>query len=235
MTIYCSPATKARILNADSFAQRARGNNDDEVSITSTFTVDLTGKQSPCPAEPQPQRRRVTFDESYNVVHRTTQDEDCHLTDRWETSDAMKQMKTRTVLLAREINRSDKASSAQQNNVSYPRVVLGVYLTCSAAPRETDQSPLSATQRKQFYKWMDLAESRIGLERACIHEIRMDKYRRRTQVAHAVLEAQYRCGLTEQRGDRDDESIRNAARSVSLASRLFARELALAQAASLQK
>ena len=61
---------------------------------------------------------------------------------------------------------------------SYPRVVLGVYWACSAVADETDTCPLTATQRAQLQKWMAVAESRMGLERACIQDLRMDKYRR---------------------------------------------------------
>uniref|UniRef100_A0A7S3LEL2 Uncharacterized protein n=1 Tax=Amphora coffeiformis TaxID=265554 RepID=A0A7S3LEL2_9STRA len=225
MTIYCSPATKARLISADSFTRRTRG-SDDEVSITSTFTIDLTGKQNLCPTD---QRRRVTFDESRNVYHNTPADEAC-IQERWESSYDMRQMKTKTVFLAKEISRSDRCN-VKQNTFSYPRVVMGVYLTCSTVLHETHESPLTVAQRKQFYKWIDAAESRIGIERVCIQEMRVDKYRRRAQVVDAVMDAQYRPGvLCESR----DELIRKAAQSISRASRLFARELALALASSLQ-
>ena len=225
MTVYCSPATKARLLSNDSFTRRTRA-NDDEVSITSTFTIDLTGKQNPCPND---QRHRVTFDENRNIYHRMPVEEE-HFQERWYTSDDMRQMKSKTIFLAKEISRSDKIQ-AKQNTLSYPRVVMGVYLTCSSVEYETDDSPLTTSQRKQFHKWIDAAESRIGIERVCIQEIRVDKYRRRLQVVDAVMDAQYQpCIACE----RHDEVLRKAAESVSRASRLFARELAFALATSLQ-
>ena len=226
MTVYCSPATKARLLSTDSFTRRTRA-NDDEVSITSTFTIDLTGKQNPCPAD---QRHRVTFDENRNVYHHMPVEEEC-LQERWYTSDDMRQMKSRTIFLAKEISRSDKLQ-AKQNTFSYPRAVLGVYLTCSTVQYETEDPPLTTSQRKQFHKWIDAAESRIGIERVCIQEIRVDKYRRRLQVVDAVMDAQYQPNIA---CESHDELIRKAAQSVSRASRLFAREIASAVATSLQK
>lgn len=232
MTVYCSPLTKARLLSTDSLTRRGRS-SDDEGSITSTFTVDQTDKQqlpTQCPVV-EPQRHRVMFDESRNVV-RTTPADDCCLEERWITSAEMKQMKNKTIYLAKEINRSDKANTTQ-NSFSYPRVVMGVYLSCSGVALETDQSPLTAVQRKQFYKWMDAAQSRLGLERACIQELRLDKYRRRTQVVDAVMGVQECLPMVVIRDD-SDELIREASQSVSRASRIFAHELAVAQAASLQ-
>ena len=144
----------------------------------------------------------------------------------WSTGAEMKQYKAQTAFLAKEINRAEKANVAP---FSYHRVVLGAYDACCRMQTETDASPLTEIERKHFNKWMEVSISRIGLERICIREMAQDKYARRAHVVDAVLEVQENLVPGVKDGD---ELMREAARSVSLASRLFARELAQAQAAS---
>lgn len=146
----------------------------------------------------------------------------------WSTTAEMKQFKAQTAFLAKEINRAEKANVAA---FSYQRVVLGAYDACCRMQAETDASPLTNTESKHFNKWMEVSISRIGLERICIREMAQDKYARRAHVVDSVLEVQE--SLLP--GMRDgDELMREAAQSISRSSRLFARELAKAQAASLQ-
>ena len=201
--------------------------SDDELSIasqTSTFTVDSPTK-SKSSSSP---RRRVQFDTSMNVYHKNTVMDREAVRDLWSTGAEMKQFKAQTAFLAKEINRAEKANVAP---FSYQRVVLGAYDACCRMQTEITTSPLTETERKHFNKWMEVSISRIGLERICIREMAQDKYARRAHVVDAVLEVQE--NLLP--GIRDgDELMREASQSISRASRLFARELAHAQAASLQ-
>mmetsp|Transcript_4243 Transcript_4243/g.8639 ORF Transcript_4243/g.8639 Transcript_4243/m.8639 type:complete len:225 (+) Transcript_4243:126-800(+) len=199
---------------------------DDELSIdslNSTVTVEQKTKDSR--KSKRGGRRRVQFDDKI-VSHRNIQMDREEVRELWCTGADMKQYKAQTAFLAKEINRAEKANVAP---FSYHRVVLGVYDACCRVQTETTNSPLTETERKHFDKWMEVSISRIGLERICIREMAQDKYARRAHVVDAVLEVQDHLvpGIRE-----GDELMREAAVAISRASRIFAQELAKAQAAA---
>lgn len=195
---------------------------DDEVSVASmhsTFAVDSPAKDSR-----QALHRRVTFDENRNVYHANRQMNREEVRELWSTSAEMKQCKAQTVFLAKEIIRAEKDNSAP---LSYHRIVLGAYDACCRVTCENNTSPLTEVERQHLNKWMEISTSRIGMERICIREISQDKYARRAHVVDAVLDVQENLACGAQDGD---ELLRQASQSVSRTSRLFARELAHAQA-----
>lgn len=206
---------------------------DDELSVasqTSTLTVDRTPEKQAAgtSASSSSFGRRVDFDETSNIHYTNVQMDREEIKQLWSTGSEMRQFKAQTAFLAKEINRAEKANIAP---FSYQRVVLGAYDACCRMQMETDLSPLTESERKHFDKWMEVSVSRIGLERVCIREMAKDKYARRAHVVDAVLEVQDSL-LPGARGG--DEIMREAAIAISRPSRLFARELAKAQAANLQ-
>lgn len=201
--------------------------NDDELStnsLNSTLTADPKGKDYKTSKKAHP--RRVHFDDSRPVCHRNMQMDREEVRDLWCSGADLKQYKTQTAFLAKEINRAEKANVAP---FSYHRVVLGAYDACCRIQSETDVPPLTETDGKHFNKWMEVSISRIGLERICIREVAQDKYARRVHVVDAVLEVQDGLISACREGD---ELMREAAMSISRASRLFAHQLAKAQAAA---
>ena len=199
---------------------------DDELSIDSlTSTVTVEARTKDPKKSKRDRRRRVRFDDKI-VYHKNVKMDREEVRELWCTSTDMKQYKAQTVFLAREINRAEKSNAAP---FSYHRVVLGAYDACCRVRTEIDTSPLTETERKHLDKWMEVSTSRIGLERICIREMAQDKYARRAHVVDAVLEVQDSLVY----GSRDgDELMRSAAMTISRASRLFAQELAKAQAAA---
>lgn len=199
--------------------------DDSTASYGSTITVDfprkLVGGSTSKKAG-----RHVHFQESANVYHTNTMMDRDEINELWSTGSEMRQFKQQTACLAKEINRAEKANVAP---FSYHRVVLGAYDACCRVSIESSESPLTETEKKHFTKWMEVSISRIGLERICIREMAQDKYARRAHVVDAVLEVQENLLPGAREGD---EMMRAASQHISRASRLFAMELAQAQAAS---
>jgi hypothetical protein len=197
--------------------------------MSSTMTVDSLLKDDVSNSLPQSSsRRRVHFDETNNVYHANTVMDRDEINELWSTGAEMRQFKQQTSILAKEINRAEKVNVAP---FSYHRVVLGAYDACCRMTIESNASfsPLTEAEMKHFNKWMEVSISRIGLERICIREIAQDKYARRAHVVDAVLEVQENLHPCTRDGD---ELMRKASQHISRASRLFAFELAKAQAAS---
>jgi hypothetical protein len=205
---------------------QAKHHMDDDnmstASAQSTFTVESQQLKQ------QGSRRRVQFKENLNVFHRNTQMDRQECKELWSTGAEMKQFKAQTAFIAREINRTEKVNAAP---FSYQRVVLAAYDACCRMQVDTNTSVLNEIEGQHLHKWLNVATSRIGLERVCIREIAQDKYARRTHVVDAVLDVQ--CCL-ESRNHDGDELMRAASQAISRTSRQFARELAKAQAANLR-
>ena len=201
---------------------------DDDLSVSSvhsTISVSET-KTVDSHAFLRRRQRRVKFDESQNEYHANTQmvKEECQ--ELWYSFSDMKNFKAQTGSMAREIYRAEKVNTA---TYSYSRVVLAAYDACCRVPCETIESPLTKLERKNLHKWMEVGLSRSGLERSCIREIAQDKSNRRSQIVDSVLDIQESLAFRE---DFDDV-LRKATEAISRPSRLFAREVAMAQAASL--
>lgn len=203
---------------------------DDEGSVSSegsTFAVvDVPSKALTKPSFSH-RRKRVHFEEHRNEYYTNTRvyKEECE--NLWYSSTEMKSFKTQTVALVKDIYRVEKNHFQQPH--SFSNVVLAAYDACCEAPCETNEPCLTKSQRKHLRKWMQVGASRHGLERMCIKGIAADKRSRRLHLVDAVLDLQE--SLAFQRSD-SDEIIRNMSEAISRTSRLFAREVARAQAST---
>ena len=110
--------------------------------------------------------------------------------------------------------------------------ILRVYDLCCEAPKETDDSILSNSDKALLTMLIGMANTRTGLEKVCIREISNDKRYRRRQLSDLVLriQATHQAATTRTRA----ELVRLTSESVTRASRLFARHMAEALESSLQ-
>jgi len=191
--------------------------------------------------------RVVSFDESKNVAIENRQwlEEDCRQS--WYSTEELCIMKQECYTLARLIHKKEKET--EQLNDTYKNVLLRVYDACCAVQANGEKPIVSQRDRLLLMKIVNKASTRAGLERLCIREIAHDRHFRRGEVVDAVLDIQ-RYGRSRDRrrrcnGDDNDhdaacsedhactELSRLSSESLSRPSRLFARYMAVALAATL--
>ena len=199
---------------------------DDECSISSensTIAVVNTSKTTTTTVVTKAQvngrrRRTVHFEEAKNEHYSNTcwYKEECD--DSWYSAAEMRMFKAQTIGLAKEIYRVEKTSADKPS--SYTNVIWAAYEACLSAP--CAETPLNSIQRKQLRKWMQISCSRHGLERMCIRNLAMEKRQRKQHLVDAVLDLQDSLA--------SDEVIRKMSLSISRPSRLFAQQVAAAQA-----
>lgn len=200
--------------------------HDDECSISSeNSTISVIAASKTTVVKPQVnsrRRRTVHFEEAKNEHYTNTcwNKEECEVS--WYSAAEMRMFKAQTIGLAKEIYRVEKTNADKPN--SYSNVVWAAYEACLRAPCE--KSPLTSFQRKQLRKWMHVSFNRHGLERMCIRNLATEKRQRRQQLVYAVLDLQDSLAM---RYDAD-EVIRKMSLSISRPSRLFAHQVAAAQA-----
>lgn len=162
--------------------------------------------------------RRVAFNEMNNIYYESTQEEEDY-SQRWLKAEEMKECKTQASFLAREIYKSDK--NLMNGHFTYSRVLLDAYQACMPS-FDRKKAPLTSMERQHLALYVQGHTVRLGLERLCIRDLAQDKRNRRKAVVQAVLAVQA--------ADNTVQGIRDASMSVSQPSRLFAYELARAQA-----
>ena len=172
--------------------------------------------------------KHVAFDETRNVEHTNLQwtAEDCKQS--WYNAADHHAMKQSAYTLAKQIWSKERKITCSE---SYHNVLLRVYDFCCDAAPEMEDCVLPGQDKALLTKLIGKSCSRTGLERLCIREISHDKRFRRTQIVAAVLtlQASSRAGSTKSRV----ELTRLSSETVSRPSRMFARHLATALAASL--
>jgi hypothetical protein len=168
-------------------------------------------------------QRRVSFNETENVQHENKQwcFEDCKLT--WWTKLDYQQMKEGSGRLAKTIYKKERRNTCED---SYNAVILRVYDRCCEVERETSGSILSATDTALFRTIMEHSNSRFGLEKISIREISHDRRHRREEHCTLVLGLQASSQFAADRTQA--ELIRYKSESITRASRLFARQVAMA-------
>jgi len=208
---------------------------DDASSVTSMHSTMTTLGQNKRQKSRHDshERRRVHFNAALNVMHDSPYRDDENAVSSsptWYTADEMQAYKDQSRWVAREIYRVE---SQDQQRLSYTKVMEQIYATCCQAPNEIqdDSSCLTPLQQKNLAKYVQGHAGRIGLDRLCIREIARSKRERRLAVVDVVLARQDEVagGRTPQQQHQCDQALCWASQSVSRASRLFARELALAQ------
>ena len=174
--------------------------------------------------------KHVAFDESRNVEYENKQWSAEEGRQSWYSALDYQAIKTTAHAQAKQVWVREKRLNLEN---SYKNVILRAYDCCCDVEQETDGSVLSADDQAMFAEIMGKSNSRTGLEKICIREIAHDKRYRRGQIVEAVLALQASSKAGSRRART--ELIRLASESISRASRLFARHMAVALAAGLQE
>eukprot|EP00977_Amphora_coffeiformis_P030102 scaffold44673_cov229-Amphora_coffeaeformis.AAC.4 len=174
--------------------------------------------------------RHVSFNKALNAVHENTQwsFEECRHT--WYTAFEFKCIKENAQKQAKEIWKSERRNTSED---SYSKTLLRVYDLCCDAQQETNTSILSESDEASLATYIGKANTRSGLEKLCIREIAHDKRFRRGEIATAILTVQ----ATHQHGSARSQAelLRRSSETITRASRLFARHMAMALETSLQE
>jgi hypothetical protein len=204
--------------------------DSDDISLSSTITVDRDTKKELHSEDSSPGKKRVTFDmkhnKEYNNVNCCKED----YKDLWYTRLEYRQFKVATYYMAKEIAKSEASNKAP---FSYHRIMTRTYQVCCEAVEERDTSLLSYHERRHLTRWAEVATSRLGLERWSVKSIQADKSDRRKELVELVMDLQ-NLPLPEDESMPRDEFIRQSCERLTRPSRLFARCLAEAQASAAQ-
>lgn len=191
---------------------------DDNCSVSSTVTVTNNIK------------KRVQFDLAHNVSYES------NITPE-ESRKTWYRTKDYRVFRACAIDAAQQIMSVEARNrapFSYKRVLERTYTACSCASDEAKQV-LSRDECTHLERWMEVASSRVGLEKWSIRSIAADKAERRAALTQAVLNLQSTPEMSDRESSDVAEFLRCTCESISRPSRLFARTMAHAQAAAVQK
>ena len=189
--------------------------------IKKATTTETTASSSPLA------RRRVSFDESQNVLHENLQwnRDDCRT--HWHSKLDYQHMKETTRMVAKQHARRERRNA--DNVESYNNILLHVYDLCCNS--KTEDLMLSEQDQALFHKAIGLSNSRFGIEKCCVRELAYDKRYRRGALVEVVsnIQAHYKEGCSTSRA----QVLRRSSESLSRASRLFALLSAMALEASL--
>ena len=182
-------------------------------------------------------RRVVSFNLAANVVidNTTWSKKSCKA--RWYTKKQIKAFKDDFFSTARDYRDSKSAAIT-----SYKQVLLSVYDECCQAALQDvknnsnndndDTFVLSSLTEFSLRTFVSKAQHRSGMERQAVKEIEYDKRRRKADLHDEVFGAQraYRAGSPHARA----ELVRRSSQALSLPARLFAHQIAMALALSVQ-
>lgn len=223
--------------------------DDDECSVATASTCSSTTSASSCSSSESSTSTSSSSRTNNKSVRFNTDDNVVHRNDRWCKEDAYdacwlhpadyRRLKTHTTALAREVARAEERNRAPY---SYQRVILRTYEVCRtsvAASEEEEQhddddggNVLTSEERKHLNRWCEYAVTRLGLEKWAVRHISKERSVRRAELVQAVLGLQ--AAATCNNADRDD-TIRLCSERMSRPSRLFARSMAQANAAVMEK
>jgi hypothetical protein len=201
-----------------------------------------------CITPPKKRNVRVRFDEQRNEFYRNTQIFKEDLNDQWYTTHDNEDFKEVTNAFLREVILEDKRNKARY---SFRRVVLRAYDACCESVYETDESLLSKDEEFYLTRWFSLASNLVGVERWAVRQIRQDVKNRKSLLLDRVLAIQ-KMGRKVAIGGHDDDDdddnakdarnefldtqadfLKKSCEAISRPSRLFARHMGKAQAASI--
>jgi hypothetical protein len=218
--------------------QKSQHRCEDDASVSSTLTVErLAHKQlleqdddqslSSASSHSFSSVKSVRFnsDDNQEYENKDICKEDTE--DLWYSNADYKRFKSHTHALAKEVLKSEARNRAP---FSYERVMLRTYEVCSGHINEPQGSVLTSDERRHMVRWAEVATSRLGLEKWAIKSLGRERAIRRVELVDIVLDFQSIGNM-----DGLDECIREHCERISRPSRLFAREVALAQAAVIEK
>jgi hypothetical protein len=200
---------------------------EDDASNSSTVSVSKVSKPQFLPAHSTKfGRKSVRFNESANVFYQNNQMCQEELYDLWYSGEDQRGFKEDLVLCVKGILQVEVKNKGHR---SYLPVMHHVYEACCEVKSENDTEHITKSDEKLFNRWVQVTESRHGLEKVSNRVMAQDKSFRRGELVDTVF-----C-LQEKWSDHlhDDvcaEQIRHACENLSRPSRLFARRLACAHA-----
>lgn len=141
---------------------------------------------------------------------------------------------------AAALEASQQIIAVEQRNrapFSYQRVLERTLEACLEVPEETDRPVLAAAEMVHLQRWLEVASSRIGLEKWSIRKIAADKVARRQALNRFIREEQTYADYSDDEQEAAEEADYLAAtcERISRPSRLLARTMAQATAAAVQK
>jgi hypothetical protein len=222
-------------------------NNDnsmdlDDASISSTLTVERVNQTKELQSEyfcQQPssfkQKKTVHFDTSRNVVYEVNQvkvnSEEC--VQRWYNAVEYRDFKTIAQDASNQIMQIEARNRAP---FSYQRVLEHAFTACLIANTDVNEV-LPSSEFIHLQRWLEVATSRVGLEKWSIRKLSRDKSTRRRELAKTVMNLQscMRSDTGVLQFDNDKvEFMRQSCENLSRPSRLFAMTLASALASAME-
>lgn len=209
----------------------------DDESISSTLTVERLNcakqyqdaQEFTSQQQGRKQGKHVSFNMSANVEYpnKAMTADECK--DLWYRVKDYKVFRAVALDSAQQIIRIEARNRAPY---SYQRVMEMTYGACCQAYDDNDQV-VPPSELVHLQRWLEVATSRCGLEKWAIRRIGRDKSHRRDEIADTVLQLQKVCN--NEKNCHSDEFIRSSSAAISRPSRLFARIMAQALAAAIQK
>lgn len=188
----------------------------DDDSTSSTILVSSGVKRPFTGAQP---KRHVHFADEVTFIASQYEDKrECR--QGWYSPKQYKLFRAATLEAAQQILSTERRNRAPHG---YDRVMTRTFEYCKSAPDVVKDTCLPANDFLHLQRWMEVASSRIGLEKWAVRSVSAEKTIRRT----ALLECVRQSSSAEQLG--------LACVRVSRPSVLYARSLAQAQAAVVNK
>jgi hypothetical protein len=200
---------------------------DESSSISSTVTANNSNRQKQLvvsPAEPLAcvcTIKKVVFDLDKNERYENKTLYKDEVYGLWYSSQEYKSFRRRTAKLAQAMSSSPDAYRA--GNVSYAKVMTRTYVACCEAVQETEQV-LTSGELKYLMQCVD--PKLVGLDKWSIKAVAQHRSERRAVIRNAVIAAQEE--------PLDYERLRATSENISLASRLYARTVAVAIAGDIR-
>lgn len=169
---------------------------------------------------------------------RVIREEDC--SNLWYSALEIHRFKDANMDFAGQVAFADRQKKGN-DECSYQNVLKRTYQACCLCSHETDSNILTRHEEKHLIKWLDCEPNRLGTERKTIAEIGRDRRYRRSRIMDLVLIIQETMrknnggnanGTSRPDADAMARVMSDSCQQVSRPSRLFARHLAMAQAAS---
>jgi hypothetical protein len=202
----------------------------DDDSTSSTVLTHPTDKQrQPLQATTsETVRKSVRFCEEDNEMYDNQVMTKTQVKDLWYGPLDYRFFRSMALDASQHITATEKRNRAPY---SYQRVLERAHAVCSAVIVEptslnANSNVLDATDFVHLQRWLEVATSRLGLEKWSIRSIAADKVTRRHALTEAVLGPLYQ---------HDAHALRAECERLSRPSRLFSHTLALGLAAALEK
>jgi hypothetical protein len=181
---------------------------------------------------------RIIYTEDYGVlwysVHEINRFKDANIDFAGQIAHADRQ---------RQNKANKNCKQAADAHDSYQNILKRTYQACCQCSHETDNNILTRHEELHLIKWLDCELHRLGTERKTVAEIGRDRRHRRSRLIDMVLIIQETTMQTQSHQSNNNRAtnanadamarvMSDSCQQISRASRLFARHLAMAQAAA---